>query len=401
MLENVERIGWTNLGVHVYGEPEKIPDELRNLLSSDTQIREAARGFLLGSGQDYGDIYDTTPHIVPFVIELLRADTTPDKEELLAHLSSVAEHIYSSRQLTVHKMRHYLHTYDALKAGLPTLRQLLKHSDLATRIASIDMVQYMTDDVLLLVPELIDHFRDERDEPAQVAILQSIKTLIGSLGWALDDAQKQYGPFLRAVVDTHESHTTRVAAARASIELVHPYTQKYDVLSPHVPALLSREFLEQSQSIDDVTWPSKDVENIVRDLVRLQPEIAIKVLHRPDLTPQQAHILARGLLRSAFLSADQVRWNWEYFPRLNEQGERLIYVRHFVAASYIPYGRTHILEAIVNTDTVWHIPTNLFSFYFGLPDSREALRTLLTQQRNASVHTQSTGQEQDFDTLEF
>ncbi len=401
MLENAQHIIWKSLGVHVYGEPETIPDELRNLLSPDPQIREAARGFLLGSGQDYGDIYDTTPYIIPLVIELLGADTTPDKQELLAHLASIAEHIFSCRQLTVQKMRRYLHSYDALKIGLPSLKQLLNHPDRSTRIASINVLQYMIDDTVVLVPELIDHFRDERDEQVQVSILQCMKTLLGSLGWALDDAQKQYGPFLRAVVDTHEAHQVRVAAARASIELVHPYARKYDVLSPNVPALLAREFLEQSQSIDDLTWPSRDVENVVRDLVRLQPEIAINVLQRPDLTTQQAHILARGLLRSAFLSADQVRWNWEYFPRFNEQGEGFTYARHYAAASYIPYGRTPIIEAIVNTDAVWHTPTNLFSFYFGLPDSRDALRRLLSEQRDESARPRHSGQEQNFDTLEF
>ncbi len=35
------------------------------------------------------------------------------------------------------------------------------------------------------------------------------------------------------------------------------------------------------------------------------------------------------------------------------------------------------LRAIVDQDKVWEIPTNLFSFFYGLPDSREALRALI------------------------
>lgn len=401
MLENVQHINWQNLGVHIYSEANRIPNELRNLLSSDPQTRAGARGFLLGSGQDHGDIYDTTPYIVPFVIEVVGADDTPDKEDLLAHLSSIAEHIFSGRDLSVPKMRRYLHTYDGLKAGLPTFRQLLKHPDNAIRIATIDIMQYMTDDVELLVSELLGHFKSESDEHVQVAILQSMKRLLGSLGWNLDQAQQQSGPFLREIVETHTYYPVRVAAARAAIELVHPHARRYEMLSPDVPALVSREFLERTQSIDDLTWPLVDVENIVRDLVRLQPEIAIDVLQRPDLTTEQAQILTRGLLRSAFLSADQVRWNWEYFPSFDKHGEGLIYVRHFAAAPYIPYGRTQILEAIVNTDIVWQTPTNLFSFYYGLPDSRDALRRLLSEQRDESARPQYPVQEQNFDTLEF
>ena len=35
-----------------------------------------------------------------------------------------------------------------------------------------------------------------------------------------------------------------------------------------------------------------------------------------------------------------------------------------------------VLQAIAATDRVWERPTNLFSHFYGLPDSREALRRL-------------------------
>lgn len=38
-----------------------------------------------------------------------------------------------------------------------------------------------------------------------------------------------------------------------------------------------------------------------------------------------------------------------------------------------------ILQAIVDCDPFWEISTNLFSFYYGLPDEREALRELVQQ----------------------
>lgn len=101
MLEGLDRIDWKDLGHHVYRQHEQIPTEIRNLLASDPEDREAARGFLLGEEQDSGDIYDTTPYIIPFVSELLAHNSTPDKAELLAHLSRVAEHISSSSHLSM------------------------------------------------------------------------------------------------------------------------------------------------------------------------------------------------------------------------------------------------------------------------------------------------------------
>jgi hypothetical protein len=60
MLERLDQIDWKNLGHHVYRQHERIPAELRNLVALDPEVRKMARGFLLGQGQDFGDIYDTT-----------------------------------------------------------------------------------------------------------------------------------------------------------------------------------------------------------------------------------------------------------------------------------------------------------------------------------------------------
>ena len=84
MSDNIDQINWHTLGHHIYGAPGDIPTFIHNLLAPDAPTRQAARDFLLGSGQDDGDIYDTTPHILPFLIPILADPHSPDRAELLA-----------------------------------------------------------------------------------------------------------------------------------------------------------------------------------------------------------------------------------------------------------------------------------------------------------------------------
>jgi len=377
MLEGLDQIDWKNLGHHVYRQHEQIPTEIRNLLAPDPEVREAARGFLLGEGQDFGDIYDTTPYIIPFLIDLLAYNSTPDLAAILAHLSGIAEHIFSSNHLSIHMMRLCLATYDTLKTGLPTLIRLLGDGSTEVRLASADLLQYLTDEVEYLIPELMTCFRHEEDEAVCIALLHSLKTLFSSLEWPRYQLHEQYARFFQEIITTHSSHKIRVAAARAAVELVTRYDWKYEQLFPEVPSILEQEFLECSSPLDWVEQgdASFHTENIVRDLARLKPEPLLKLLHHPTLSAEQAHLLARGLLVNAFRSARHA--HWEYFPDLDKRDIGMFYVQqHGVAHNIYPRQKA-LLQAIVATDKVWEQPSNLFSFFYGLPNTRAALHELL------------------------
>jgi hypothetical protein len=92
MLKGLDAIDWTKVGVHVYSSRPitEIPDAIRELLSESPMTRRAALLFLLGEGQDYGDIYDTTAHIIPFVIEILADENTLSRRALLEMLAAIA-----------------------------------------------------------------------------------------------------------------------------------------------------------------------------------------------------------------------------------------------------------------------------------------------------------------------
>jgi len=379
MLDGMERVDWKSVGYHVYGKNETIPAEMRNLLSPDPEVREGARGFLLGSQQDFGDIYDTTPHIIPFLMELLARDDTPDRDHLLYHLSGVAEYRLNHEYLSIHMMRLCLQTYDALKAGLPLLLRLLGDAPKEVRLASTDLLQYMTDEVESLIPDLLTCFRNERDQEVQIALLRALKTLFHSLEWPRYALKTQHVPVFKEIVETHPSHAVRVAAARASVELVDMFSLRVeDRVSPQVADLLVQEFLTPSVPLDykEQGSPSYHKDEIVKDLARLKPEPLLSLLKHPGISAEDAHVIARGLLVCAFLSGSDES-HWRHFPSFDKRAEGAIYVRHYAAERTIAYGRKSILQALVDADKVWELPTNLFSFFYGLPDSRDALRALL------------------------
>ncbi len=111
--------------------------------SEDPDARREAREFLLGPGSNSEYASDTTPYIIPFVLQVLGNLNMPDKAALLAKLSSVAEDISHSQPLSIHQMRRYVETYDALRAGLPIFIALLDANSISVRTTAINLLKVL------------------------------------------------------------------------------------------------------------------------------------------------------------------------------------------------------------------------------------------------------------------
>lgn len=384
MFSTLDSIDWKGLGYHTYSRNEEIPQAIRNLLSPDDAVREDARGFLLGAQQDFGDIYDTTPRIIPFCLEVLAMDGAPGKAELMQHLSGQGMYIADTGTRSVHMMDLCLQTYTALRAGLDLYLDLLARGDRDERLAACELLQYMTDDPERLIPALLERVHQEADEAVQVSLLYCLKQLLGSLEWPRFTLKEQYAPDLRAIVEDHPSQTVRVAAARASVELVRQYRLLGDdLLSTQVAELLAREFLQPGPPMHwTEDYPSIYQERLVWDLSRLSdPEPLLRLLAEPGITAEQAHLLARGLLCQALLHPAQHRKHWQQMIRYEKRKEGDFYLCEYAIPPWkVKNDQVRsILLAIAAADRVWERPTNLFSYFYGLPDSRDALRTLVEE----------------------
>jgi tetratricopeptide (TPR) repeat protein len=99
VLETLDHVNWASLR-HAYGSAVDTPRWLHGLASDQAEVRENARKEVWASVLHQGSIYPATPHVVPFLLELLRAEGVADKVELLyllhgcatgySHLNSIA-----------------------------------------------------------------------------------------------------------------------------------------------------------------------------------------------------------------------------------------------------------------------------------------------------------------------
>jgi hypothetical protein len=235
----------------------------------------------------------------------------------------------------------------------------------------------MTDDIERVIPALMEHFNHESDEEVQLQLLDSLKILLHSIEWRQYTLLKGYAPFFREIVETHESRAVRVKAARASVELLGPLRHGEDRLAPAVPDILADEFLRLEDSLDQ----RLQKEYILRDLVWLKSEPLFYLLRQPGISADDAHLIARGLLAHSMLFDTQHEAHWLHYPNYQLRDKGNIYLEHNSALDAMRFPRVtkvkEALQALVENNKVWEVPTNMFSFFFGLPDSREELRALL------------------------
>ncbi len=99
MLERLDQIDWSKLN-HAYGSADDIPDHIRGLFTSSTQKREETWYELYGNLWHQGTVYEATAYAVPFLIELLEIESTPDKHNILSYLGTLAE---GSSYIDAHK----------------------------------------------------------------------------------------------------------------------------------------------------------------------------------------------------------------------------------------------------------------------------------------------------------
>ena len=383
MFSNLDSIDWNRLAYHTYPyhNPDEIPRAIRDLLPPDDMVREEARGFLLGAQQDFGDIYDTTPQIIPFCLEVLAMDGAPGKAELMHQLSGQGMYIAESGARSVHMMDLCVQTYAALRNGLDLYLDLLARGDRGERLAACELLQYMSDDPERLIPTLLAQIHQEEDEVVQVSLLYCLKQLFGSLEWPRFPLKKQYAPELRLIVEDHPSQTVQVAAARASVELVERFQlREEELLSLQVGELLAREFLQPGPPMHwTEDYPSIYQENIVRDLARLpDPAPLLGLLASTGITSEQANLVARGLLCQALIDRAQHNRHWQMMTSYEKRKEGNFFLHEYdIPLWKLQTGSVRlILHAIAAADRLWELPTNLFSYFFGLPDSRQALHKL-------------------------
>ncbi len=427
MLEDLDRIDWAHLR-HSHGMATEFPTWIRQLRSDDAATRQEAQETLFEYSNHQGSIYEVTPYLVPFLIELAAAKDTPDRAALLYHLGNigrccnwtVARSIYGGDE---HE------TYERIKGGLELYLALLDDSDSEVRLAAFFAATAVTLFVNIwnVLEQLMTALEREGDPAARVE-------MIGWLGEYTRGKIRRDTPaghaisgqklvaFLCRLTRPEEDRRVRLAAALTYLTLWGDWTREAAAFRP-----LFRDVLAQPEAYagsDDGLACLIMLEKVIEGLMfepragRLE-DLAAGL--RAARYPEDAHLIARALLDTLFwgvVRADDAsygppRTELRLERRLLADGDlaerpdnRAITFRHYpwqtqeearrqgwfylsdpppVDPGTLSAGERDMLRLVLETPLVWMVHSNLLAAY-GLPVNRaETLRLLAESEPGPSL----------------
>ncbi|WP_037881974.1 HEAT repeat domain-containing protein [Streptomyces sp. NRRL S-378] len=88
MINDLESIAWASLG-HAYGPAGDVPQWLRDMVSSDDEVRDKAFSSFYGAAHHQGDVYPCTVASLPFLFDMADSPSTPDRASVVALIVSI------------------------------------------------------------------------------------------------------------------------------------------------------------------------------------------------------------------------------------------------------------------------------------------------------------------------
>lgn len=138
MLEKLDDIQWDKLW-RTSGRPAThIPRDIRRLLSRNKKEREKAEHSLSWGLESLGVLGTATPAAIPFLIELLEHDETPDKHHILhLLLNCLIRSEATLEEMENPRIQLEVEVGQLITQGLDVYIQHLTHPDWETRCAAI------------------------------------------------------------------------------------------------------------------------------------------------------------------------------------------------------------------------------------------------------------------------
>ncbi len=420
MLEGLDHIDWASLR-HAYGPATDAPEHLRRLASDDPGQREEAYTALMSSLCHQGDVYQATPHVVPFLFEMLAADAVPDRALLLWMLAALSagqpwltpQHTWMVEVLAgqgrdfedeVRLARQVAdQTHQAVRAGLSLILSLLDHADRAVRIGAARVLCTLPEDGLLGLAALRARIEREPDVAVRAELVNCLGDLAAMAAPLPAEEHAACGRLLEALVGSpHQARPVRFAAARALAHLAGP-----QVAPGAVEVLLDVVIQPQGLAAgrDDPSGPALDpdqeriteriaVSDACRAIAQLGAERAIPALVeglRRVSAAEGAHQLAVLLLDFAFTGRGReatytglpaFEENYIYYGVTHPRPADGVEERQYPQAQQPRDPRTlserqrQAVRAVLDCPAVWHIRSNLLEIH-GLMGPPDALRAAL------------------------
>lgn len=386
MLEDLDKIDWANL-LHAYGAATDVPDLIRTILQSDEAKSTEALGELINSISHQGTIYPVTAHVVPFMNELLSVDHFQRKDYLLVYLRELIKDCdWSVRNMGIRQpaLQCCLDTYTAVSGGAEIYRRVSEGNNIVAAIEAIRLLASLKERAVETAAYFWERILSSDNTDVKSELIYSIGLLWRYLP---REAISLSTAFLRELLHSEQTPLERIATAKALIYtrvigikdeeraiLIENYLNPLD--APYRDYVLDHNFQEKWHTFKLLS---------TQDNIPTNLDTLVVMFQIPDLSLEDVHSIGREIVDLAFERLNKNNgWGYERYPIDPTQRRYGYYVNNtskdfYRANKSLTAWQQSALIAIVASDRFWQIPTNLFSFFYGLPDSREDLRKLVAE----------------------
>lgn len=424
MLVGVDEIKWAKLQ-HAAGSAKDIPERLR-LLDSDLPYDEFLKTLTALNTLifDDGAWCSAAPHVVPFFCQLLTQCDDPRRvvDYLFILAGTIADTAYiahsgaafyfdikpydrhervirwtelrytSQRPLRHHRLR--LHIYDVLNAHLSYFLPLLHHTEPDIQLLTVFLVSHLFEYHTSIIPALMPLAESATEPALQGAAIWGLVRLMRSA----EDAGLRLNAHQQLLLKwvTAEAHLLkRGAAALGYIALMPDQPGLGEYPRPILPRPVIEAIAEGLRmdlaSLKASHSSTYDIDSL--DLLPFQSAAAIvskacQAIRQPFLWIDILTVLSAAPAPPALMHRCIHEMLDIAFERLILQHE----IRTDTTTNAIVYGnwgsqyhagqrltakQSAALKTVLMCDVFWQTPSNLLSFFYGLPDDRDNLRKLL------------------------
>lgn len=197
MQDRLDLIDWSNLE-HAYGSAADVPRLIRALVSPEPAERTSAYEDLFASLCHQGTVYEASAHALPFLIELLADDGTPDRDTLATLVACI---MYGRGYCEVHFAGRRINPFtgEPVDPSFDIDGRLLRERDVVARVRARGAPA-----VPLLLPFLKDPNPCIRSDVARALAWypSEIATIVPALELALlDEDDEEAREIMRAALE--------------------------------------------------------------------------------------------------------------------------------------------------------------------------------------------------------
>ncbi len=374
MLEGLDSIRWNELEG---ADNNIVPELLKAIASSESDVSSDALSRLSNNVNHQDTLYETSPYVVPFLVELLNSPSIHHKERILRLIGYLAASSTEaiSEGCSIDYADLAISTYKNIEAGFTIYCSLITNKNPLLRKEIYNILGYLCrlhDEILEFI--YLTYDREDHLE-VKFQIVQSVIRLL--------ETSLQLSSYLRKRMTIYRDNFFKDIFASIDSIVIQIEAAKGMLVQALAIGGLEKKDVKEAQQflIDRITDTELHLPlrvELLRFLARQTEDISLllaTIIEKNNIDLFVTHEIVKVLMDKVFVADMNARYGYR-----TSQSQTVFYDASYGKISdnnNITSRRAEVLQAILNCEQFWQLPTNVFSFFYGLPDSREELQALI------------------------